>query len=513
MDNTALLEMVGITKAFSGITVLQDVSFQLRAGEVHALLGENGAGKSTLVKILTGVYHKDSGQLVLNGTPVEILTPADAITLGIALIPQEMNLVPQLSVAENMYMGHLPRNRFGTLNWGDLNRQAVEVLQSLSIHLSPTQTVGDLSVAEQQMVTIAKALSMNASLLVMDEPTSALTKREVDGLFAIIRRLRSQGVSIIYISHLLEEIFSIADRVTVLRDGHYVATLPISEVTVDELITLMVGRQVTELYPPRDTTIGPVILEARGLARKGVVHDVSFALHRGEVLGLAGIVGAGRSEIARLLFGIDRLDGGQILLDGKPVLIRSPKDAIRLGIGFAPEDRKKQGLVLPMTVGRNLSLAVLARLRKAGMIDTRRERDLVQEYQKKLDIRAAGAGQRAVFLSGGNQQKVVMAKWLATEPRVLVLDEPTRGIDVGAKAEIRRLINELTRRGLAILLISSDLPEVINMSDRILVIYEGAVAGEFERASASPERIIELALGQGLVSSNGLEAVAGLQAA
>ncbi len=491
-----LLEMRGIDKSFPGVHALDNVSFTLRKGEVHALVGENGAGKSTLMKILTGVYSKDSGDILLHGQPVDLRSPAVAQGYGIAIIPQELSLVPQLSAAENMYMGRLAKDRLGLVDWAAQNREAAQVFETLDLKFSPTRIVGDLPVAEQQMVAIAKALCMNAELLIMDEPTSSITERESEHLFETILRLKKRGVSVIYISHRLEEIFRIADAVTVLRDGKVVSTLPVSEAGVDKIITMMVGRDVAELFPKTAASIGQPLLEVRHLSREGVLHDVSFALHSGEILGLAGLVGAGRSELARLIYGIDRRDSGEILVDGKPVTIRSAKDAIALGIGFAPEERRKQGLVLGMSVGQNTTLAVLPHLTRMGVIDLKQERTIAQTYRDKLAIRSASLAQRVLNLSGGNQQKVVIAKWLATKLRVLILDEPTRGIDVGAKAEIRRLMCELAAQGTGILLISSELPEVMEMSDRVLVICEGRMTGEFVRGAYTPEDVMRCALGQ-----------------
>ncbi len=497
MDSAeVLVEVKGIDKSFPGVHALDNVDLTVRKGEVHALVGENGAGKSTLVKILTGVYSKDRGEIRWKGQPVEIPSPAQAQAMGISLIPQELSLVPQLSAAENMYMGRLPLDRFTLVDRNALNREAARVFQLLEIKFSPTQVVGDLPVAEQQMVAIAKALSLKAELIIMDEPTSSITERESQRLFETILRLKGQGVSVIYISHRLEEIFAIADTVTVLRDGKLVSTFPIGQVGVDQIISMMVGRDVTELFPKEEAPIGEPLLEVRNLKREGIVKDVSFTLHSGEILGLAGLVGAGRSELARVIYGIDPRDGGEVLVDGKPVKIRSPKDAIALGIGFAPEDRRKQGLVLGMPVRQNISLAVLRTLHKLGLIDVRREQEVAETYRERLAIRTAGLDQKVLNLSGGNQQKVVIAKWLATESKVLILDEPTRGIDVGTKAEIRHLMCELAGRGTGILLISSELSEVMQMSDRVLVICEGRVTGEFRRGEGTSEQVMTCAVGQ-----------------
>ena len=487
-----MLSARGIAKAFPGVQALDGADLDVRAGEVHAVVGENGAGKSTLMKILTGVYAADAGQILIDGQPVHIAGPRQAIALGISMIHQELNLAPNLSVAENIFLGRAPI-RAGFVQWRRLIADAEALVARLSIDLDVRASVEDLSVARQQMVEIAKALSLDARVIIMDEPTSALTERETDVLFELIGRLKAEGVAIVYISHRLEEIFRIADRVTVLRDGRLVGELPIAEATPQRLIAMMVGRELVTLFPKEPVEIGPPVLEVRHLSRAGALDDISFVLRRGEIVGLAGLVGAGRTELARALFGADPIDAGEIRIDGRPVRIRSPRDAIRHGLAFVTEERKLYGLVLGMTVRENATLASLGELTRLGFVDFARERRIAQEYVRRLDIRTPGIEQEVVNLSGGNQQKVVIARWLATRPRVLILDEPTRGIDVGAKAEVHALMSRLAREGLAILMISSELPEILGMSDRILVVRQGRLSGEFARSEATQEKILACA--------------------
>jgi ABC-type sugar transport system ATPase subunit len=469
---------------------LDSVQFDVRPGEVHALLGENGAGKSTLIKIMSGVHEPDGGTVELDGKPVRLGRPQDAQRAGIATIYQELLLFPELTVAENIFAGHAPRRRWGGIDWSLMRARAREILASLDIHdLNVDRTVGALSVGNRQRVEIAKALSQNARVLIMDEPTAALTETDVERLFAIVRLLKARGVGIVYISHRLVEVFELADRVTVLRDGRHVGTLEVPETREDELITMMVGRALDALFPKTAAEIGPPVLEVRGLSGRPQLRDIALTLHRGEIVGLAGLVGAGRSELAHALFGITPPDAGEILLDGRPVRIAGPRDAIRLGIAYVPEDRGQQGLVRPMRIRENASLAVLRRLAKGGFIDFPAEAELARSIIRQFGVRASGIEQAVGKLSGGNQQKVVLGKWLATKPRVLIMDEPTRGIDVGAKAEIHRLMSELAGQGLAILMISSELPEVLGMSDRVLVMRQGRLVAEFPRARASQEAI------------------------
>jgi ABC-type sugar transport system ATPase subunit len=485
-----VLSLEHVSKSFPGVQALDDVGFDVRAGEVHALLGENGAGKSTLIKIVSGLYQPDAGTMRLDGEEVRFASPHDAQRAGIATIFQELLLFPELSVAENIFMGHAPRTRLGALDWAAMRAQAQDLLASLDIHdLEVTRIVGALTVGNRQRVEIAKALSQNARILIMDEPTAALTEADVLRLFGIVRRLRERGVGVVYISHRLEEVFVLADRVTVLRDGAYVGTRQVADTSTDELITMMVGRTIDNLFPKLDAEIGAPVLEVRGLCGEPLFRDVSLELRAGEIVGLAGLVGAGRSELAQAIFGIKPADSGEILVDGEAVKIHSPAQAKRLGIAYVPEDRATQGLIRPMRLRENISLAVLRQMTRGPFIDRGAEAALAERSIRQLGIRASGTEQVVEKLSGGNQQKVVLSKWLATAPRVLIMDEPTRGIDVGAKAEIHRLMSGLATDGLAVLMISSELPEIMGMSDRILVMRGGAIVAEFARAAASQEAI------------------------
>ena len=487
-----LLEIRGMTKSFPGVQALHGVDLDVSAGEVHAVIGENGAGKSTLMKIVAGVYRPDAGTILMAGQSLVNETPRQARERGISMIHQELNLALNLSVAENIFLGRAP-TRGGLIDWRRLYADAEVLVDRLGIELDVRAPVEDLSVARQQMVEIAKALSLDARVIIMDEPTSALTERETESLFGIIGRLKSQRVAVVYISHRLEEIFRVADRVTVLRDGRLVGSLPLAEASQAQLIGMMVGRELTTLYPKQSIEIGEPVLEVLHLRRSGELDDISLVLRRREILGLAGLVGAGRTELVRVLFGADQLDSGQILIEGRPVHIRSPADAIRLGLGFVTEDRKLQGLVLGMTVRENTTLASLSRIARLGFIDVHRERGLATRLVEQLGVRTPTIEQTVENLSGGNQQKVVIAKWLATTPRILILDEPTRGIDVGAKAEVHALMSGLVREGVSILMISSELPEILGMSDRILVMRQGRISGEFSREDATQEAILACA--------------------
>jgi ABC-type sugar transport system ATPase subunit len=480
-----ILKLEGISKSFPGVRALSDVSFDVRAGEVHALLGENGAGKSTMIKIMSGVYRPDAGTVLLDGKPVRFESPQEAQDAGIATIYQELLLFPELTVAENIFMGHAPRGRFG-IDWKATREKARDLLASLDIgDLDVSALVGTLSVGNRQRVEIAKALSHNARVLIMDEPTAALTEHDVERLFGIVRLLRSRGVSVVYISHRLEEVFLLADRVTVLRDGEFVATKPVSETSKPDLIEMMVGRKIDQLFPKIEVPLGDVVLELQSVSRRPTTHAVSFALRAGEILGIAGLVGSGRSELAEVIFGMTPAESGTILVAGAPVRITSPTIAKRLGIAYVPEDRGRQGLIRPMPINENISLANLGRVSRATFIDRKAEDALARDSVERFHIRAAGIGQIVGKLSGGNQQKVGLSKWLATEPRILIMDEPTRGIDVGAKAEIHRLMGAFAKRGMAILMISSELPEVLGMSDRVLVMRAGRVVAEVTRAEAT----------------------------
>jgi len=488
--------MQGISKAYPGVQALSNVDFEVRAGEVHALVGENGAGKSTLMKILAGAETKDSGRILLDGRLVEDLTPQKAMSLGIGIIYQEFNLVPYLSAAENIFLGREPRLRIpGFIDFRRMYAEAQRIVDGLGANFDVRRPVASLSVAQQQMVEIAKATSQKAKVIAMDEPSATLTEHELASLFRLIRSLKESGVGIIYISHRLEEVSEIADRVTVLRDGQLVGTRSVQDVTRDEIIRMMVGRELTEMIPKQPAPIGDEVLRVEGITRAGVLHNISFSVRRGEVLGIAGLVGAGRTELARAIFGADPIDAGSIYLEGRKLSITSPQAAIREGIGLVTEDRKQQGLVLQMAVRENVSLANLRALTVAGFVNRRRERDVALQYVRDLSIRTPSVEQKVRNLSGGTQQKVVLAKWLFTRSKVLIFDEPTRGIDVGSKVEIYQLMNELAARGVAIIMISSELPEVLGMSDRILVMHEGRIAGELSREEATQERIMHLATG------------------
>lgn len=491
-----ILEMKNISKAFYGVQALNNVDFSVLRGETHILLGENGAGKSTLVKILSGAYHKDAGEIFFDGEPIEISTPLDAQRKGISIIYQEFNLIPGLSVAENIFLGREPVKGNRLINWRVLNENAKAILDKLHADVSPTALVATLSVAEQQFVEIAKALSFGAKLIIMDEPSATLTPAEIDRLFAVIRDLKRAGVSIIYISHHLDEIFEIGDRVTVLRDGELVATDDIKNVTKDMIIRWMVGRDLTNTYPPRTTTPGEVVLEVQNLSRRGELHDISFHLRRGEILGIAGLVGSGRTELVRALYGADPIDRGEIKLHGRTLAIKTPKESIKNGIGFLPEDRKQEGLVLEQSVKNNVTLANLVKVVKNGIISGSAEKAAVDEYVRNLGIRTVNQQVLIKNLSGGNQQKVVLAKWLFTDSDILIFDEPTRGIDVGAKYEIYQLMNRLTEQGKSVIMVSSELPEIIGMSDRVLVLHNGRITGEYTRDQFDQELIMKNAAGE-----------------
>jgi ABC-type sugar transport system ATPase subunit len=501
-----ILELENISKRFPGVQALKDVSFSVVPGEVHALLGENGAGKSTMIKIVSGVYRPEQGTIKLDGQLIHLNNPREAQAHGIATIYQELSLYPELTVAENIFVGHAPMRQIGpikALNWKLINDRAREILHSLNIHdLDVRRKVGTLSVGKRQRVEIAKALSLNARILIMDEPTASLTEADVERLFDIVRLLRERGVAIVYISHRLQEVFELADRVTVLRDGQYVGTVPVAGTTEGALISMMVGRTIDNLFPKLPSSPGAVVLEVRNLWREPMTHGVSFNVRAGEIVGVAGLVGAGRSELAQAIFGILPAERGQILIDGKPVTISQPSDAVRHGIAYVPEDRATQGLVREMVLRENTSMAVLNDISKMSFINFGQERTIAVDAVKQLAIRAYSIEQIVNKLSGGNQQKIVVSKWLASKPRILIMDEPTRGIDVGAKAEIHRLMSELAvRQGIAVIMISSELPEIMGMSDRVLVMREGRINAEFSRAEATQEGIAAAMMGT--VGSNG----------
>jgi len=493
------LEMRGIRKAFPGVVALDGVDLTLHAGDVHMLLGENGAGKSTLMKILSGAYAKDAGEILIDGAPVEIAGPRDALARGIRVIYQELNLVPQLSAAENIFLGALP-TRAGLVDRRALHERTARLLADLGMTIDPRVRVDRLGLAQRQMVEIAKALapaderSAAARVLVMDEPTSALTRREVEQLFALIARLAARGVAIVYITHRMDEVFRIGRRVTVLRDGRRVASRLLGDVTVAELVRLMANRDLSDHFPKVRAPIGPELLRLERVSRAGALADVSLSLHAGEVLGIAGLLGAGRTEVARVIAGADRCDEGRVIVGGRVVRFRGPRDAISRGIGLLPEDRKAEGLVAGLTVARNIALPHGRRLSRAGFLASARETALARPIGAELRIKAT-ATQPVRLLSGGNQQKVVLGKWLAGDVRIFVFDEPTRGIDVGSKVEIYNLMNRLTARGAGIVMISSELPELLGMSDRIVVMHRGRVQAQLDAAEATEERVLSAALG------------------
>ena len=488
-------ELEGISKRFGSTQALDNVSLTLLPGEAHALVGENGAGKSTLVKILAGIHQPDAGRIRLDGVPIQIHGPAHARELGIAVIHQEPRLFPDLSIAENVFLGHQPTTRLGRIDWSSMRNTAARLFDELGVSIPVDVPVRGLSMADQQLVEIAKALSLEARILIMDEPTASLSLHEVERLFSIVRPLRDRGLAVLFVSHRLEEVFDLCERATVFRDGRYVITARTRELTTADLIRHMVGRAV-DLFPKADTPIGDVLLEVRGLTRRGAFRDVSFGVRAGEIVGFAGLVGAGRTEVARVLFGIDPRDAGKIRLDGRPVTFDGPSAALRAGIAYVPEDRHQDGLVLEFPIASNVTLPILPRLFPRLFVRRSVEQSLASRYAEQFRVRMTGVDQLVSALSGGNQQKVVIAKWLATQPRILILDEPTRGIDIGAKVEVHRIISELAASGLGIMLISSDLPEVLAMSDRILVMHEGRVTAELSRADATEERVMFAATGQ-----------------
>jgi rhamnose transport system ATP-binding protein len=491
-----LLRLTAITKAFAGVQALQGVSFDLRAGEVHALIGENGAGKSTLIKIITGAHQADEGTLEVHGQVIENNDPSNARTLGIAAIYQQPALFPDLTVAENIALGLERGGPWRRIRWGQRRVRAKQLLERIGAAITPETEVRRLTMPEQQLVEIARALGANARILIMDEPTASLGEREVENLFRVIRELRGRGAGIIYISHRLEEISQVADRVTVLRDGAALGTYPMSAVSRAELIRLMVGRELSAVFPKMPVTPGEVVLEVRKLGcKESGVRDVRLRVRSGEILGLAGLVGAGRTELARILFGLTPADEGEILLRGKQVGIDTPSRAVELGIAYVPEDRRRHGVILEMPVAVNATLAILGNIAARGWLDFEREKMIAAAFVQRLGIKTASLTSPVGHLSGGNQQKVALARWLATVPAVLILDEPTQGIDVGAKAEIHRLMGTLAAQGLAIVMISSELPEILGMSDRIAVMRAGTVVRVLDRADATQEVILGLALG------------------
>lgn len=489
-----LLEIEGARKEFPGVVALDNVEFRLRPGTVHALMGENGAGKSTLMKIIAGVYTPDAGIVRLRGQEVQLKNPRDALEQGIAMIHQELALMTSMTVAENIWIRREPKNAIGLIDHRRMVAKTKELFDQLKIRIDPTAEVSSLTVAQKQMVEIAKAVSYESSILIMDEPTSALTESEVTHLFDIIRDLRSRDIGIVYITHKMNELFEIADEFSVFRDGKYIGTHASTAVTRDDIIRMMVGREISNMFPKEEAEIGEVVLEVRDLGLKGVFHDVSFDLRRGEILGVAGLVGSGRSNVAEAIFGVVPATTGTIRIDGREIAISSPADAMREGMALLTEDRKETGCFLPLTILENMQIAALRNGHsQMGYVDERGLRQLCDEMKKAMRIKTPNLDERIENLSGGNQQKVLIGRWLLTKPKILILDEPTRGIDVGAKAEIHRLISNLAKEGVAVIMISSELPEVLGMSDRILVMHEGHMTGILDRAEADQVKIMELA--------------------
>jgi rhamnose transport system ATP-binding protein len=490
------LEIRNVSKRFGATQALDDVSLTLYPGEIHTLLGENGAGKSTLIKIMTGIYQPDSGEILLAGEPIQIGNSAQAQAYGIAAIYQEPLVFPDLNVAENIFISH--RGRGPLVNWGKMYRDAREILSQLGVTLDVRTQARGLPLASQQTVEIAKAISMNARVLIMDEPTASLSAHEVEQLFALVQTLRNNGVAVLFISHRLDEVFEISDRITIFRDGRFVSSAPAENVTPESAIRDMVGRDMESFFVKDDAERGDVLLSVRNLTKYGVFHDINFDVRHGEILGFAGLVGAGRTNVALALFGIDPPDVGEIIFDGQAVVIGSPSRATELGLAYVPEDRREHGLVMPMSIAANITVPILKQyLGRLGLVDFGRENATAEQYRSRLSIRTDSVRLQASKLSGGNQQKVVLSKWLNTNPRLLILDEPTRGIDIGAKAEVHSIINDLAKQGLGIILISSDLPEVLAMSDRILVMREGRQMGIFEQKQTDQETVMTAAMGRG----------------
>ncbi len=491
-----LVQLRDATKSYGAVHALRDGDVILRAGEVRGLVGENGAGKSTLVKVLGGVVRRDGGDMLVDGAPVDFHSPHDARDAGIAVIYQEPTLFPDLSIAENVVMGYHPLGAFKRIDRRAMHAQVQGLLDRLGVRLDPDRPVRGLSIADQQIVEIAKALSFDARVLVMDEPTAALSGPEVERLFSVVRTLREQGAAVLFISHRLEEVFAICDTATIMRDGAVVHDAEIAAMTPDDMVKRMVGRELSTLFPKQDAAVGDPVLKVHRLTREGVFFDVSFEVRAGEIVALAGLVGAGRSEVARAIFGIDKPDAGHVEVGGTRLAPARPLAAMRAGIGFVPEDRRQQGLVMDLSIARNATMTRTGSLARMGLIRSAAESRLAREWATRLQLKFHRLDDPAGFLSGGNQQKVVLAKWLATEPKILILDEPTRGIDVGTKAEVHRLMSELAGRGLAVLMISSELPEVLGMADRVLVMHEGRLTGELSREEADEERVIRAATGQ-----------------
>ena len=497
MEQEVILSLRNITKTFPGVKALDDISVDFFKGEVHSIAGENGAGKSTLMKILTGVYSLEQGEIWLNGIKEKIRNPLDAIKKGLSIIFQEFNLIDALSITENIFIDRLSKSKGMWIDWKEANRKAAEFMKEVGYDIDTTPLIKDLSVAEKQMVEIAKAISYGSKIIIMDEPSATLTSREVESLIRIVNGLREKGVTVIYISHKLEEVLEISDRVSVMRDGKLISTKNVENVTREGIIVDMVGRTIGQEFPVREQPVlaSENILEVKDLRRDGVFEDISFTLQKGQVLGLAGLVGAGRTEIVRAIFGADKLDGGEIFLGGKKVNITRPEDSIKNRIALLTEDRKSQGLLLQFPISKNISLANLGKVTHRGMVSRKQEKDVAEEYVELLSIKTPSTEQRAINLSGGNQQKVVIAKWLFADSDIIILDEPTRGIDIGAKHEIYLLINRLVQEGKSIIFISSELPELLAMSDRIIVVNEGRIKGSLERKEdITAENVMQLIL-------------------
>ncbi|WP_330538927.1 ribose ABC transporter ATP-binding protein RbsA [Aeromonas hydrophila] len=490
-----ILALSGIVKTFPGVRALDEAGLKVYPGQVMALLGENGAGKSTLMKVLTGIYQADAGSINYRGQPVHFKGPRDSQDQGISIIHQELNLLPELSIAANIFLGREPRTRFGSIDHKQLRERASTLLARLGVKHGPDTRLGDLSIGEQQMVEIAKALSFDASVIIMDEPTDALTDTETEQLFVVIRELREQGCGIVYISHRLKEIFEICDRVTVLRDGKWIGEQAVSELDEDRIIEMMVGRRLEEQYPRLARELGPVSLQVKDLAGPGV-HGVSFSLRQGEILGFSGLMGSGRTELMKLIYGASPISAGDITVDGHALTPKSPADGLAAGIAYISEDRKGDGLVLELSVRENMSLCALGEFISHGKIDGQAERQAVGDYVRLFNIKTPSQDQLIKLLSGGNQQKVAIAKGLLTRPKVLILDEPTRGVDVGAKKEIYQLINQFKKEGMSIILVSSEMPEVLGMSDRIMVMHEGRISAEFNTHDANQEKLMAAAVGK-----------------
>ena len=493
-----ILTLSGISKQFPGVRALHEVALDLYPGQVTALIGENGAGKSTLVKILTGIYQPDAGEIAIDGRPLTLPTAHQAFEAGITAIHQETVLFDELTVAENIFLGHAPRGRFGTLDWGEMRRRASAVLEGMGAgHIDPSERLKELSIANKHLVGVARAMSIDARIVIMDEPTAALSYKEIEDLFTLIEHLKQAGKAILFISHKFDEIYRIADRYTVFRDGEMVGSGLLAGTNQDAIVRLMVGRSVDQIFPRREAQLGAPILEVAGLSHPTEFADISFSVRKGEILGFYGLVGAGRSEVMQALFGITRPSAGSVTLEGRAIAPRSPADAVAAGIVYVPEERGRQGVVLGLPIFQNVSLPSLARTSRSGVLQLKREFDLARTYTERLDLRASSLSQEVGTLSGGNQQKVVIAKWLATDPRVIILDEPTKGIDIGSKAAVHEFMGELVAEGLSVIMVSSELPEILGMSDRVVVMREGRIVAIHDNDGLTAETLVRTAAGIG----------------